>query len=55
MKIKQKIRAYLKKTGLKIYQLEDMAKVPRAVIYRYLRGERSISLKSFEKIWKIVG
>lgn len=53
--LKKTIMKYLKRTGLKPYQLADMAGVPRPTIYRYLKGEREIMLSTAEKLTRIVG
>ena len=55
MNLKEKIRAFMKRQKIRAYQLEDMAGVSRATIYRYLKGERGMSLLTAEKILKIVG
>ena len=55
MNLKEKIRAFMKRQKVKAYQLEDMAGVSRATIYRYLKGERGMHIDSAEKILKIVG
>ena len=54
MKLKTKIKVYLRVHRMKIYRLENMAGVGRGVIYRYLKGERGMSLRTAEKIMKIV-
>lgn len=53
--MKTEIEKYLKKTGLKAYQLADLAKVERSIIYRYLAGQRDMMLKNATKIQKIIG
>ena len=55
MNLKEKIIAYLKRQKMRPYQLEDIAGVSRATIYRYLKGERGMHIDSAEKILKIVG
>ena len=51
--IKQ-VEDYLKRTGLKRYQLEDLAGVPRTTIYKFVSGERNISLGTWLKIDRII-
>jgi hypothetical protein len=48
MDLKTQILKYLHDTGLKTYELEDRAGVPRATIYRYLSGKRGLMLSTAE-------
>lgn len=50
MTLREQIRQYLKKTGMKPYKLADMAKVPRPTIYRFLDGERDVLNKTAEML-----
>ena len=52
MDLKKQISKYLKKTGLKIYELEDAAGLPRATLYRYLNGKRGLLLSTAEAVQK---
>ena len=54
MKLKTKIKNYLRAHGIPIYRLEDMVGVSRGVIYRYLKGERGMTLTSVEKILSVI-
>jgi len=50
---KRDIEAFVERTGLKPYKLANMAGVPPATIYRFLKGERpGMSLESYIKIKK---
>jgi plasmid maintenance system antidote protein VapI len=53
--MKKDMEKYLKKTGLKPYQLADLAKVNRSIVYRYLNGQRDLMLGTAEKIRKVIG
>lgn len=50
MTLRDQIRQYLKKTGLKPYRLADMARVPRPTIYRFLNAERDITNETGEML-----
>jgi plasmid maintenance system antidote protein VapI len=52
--IKQQIIDYLEKTGLKPYQLADLAKVPRPTVYRFIKGEREMYASTIDKLMKII-
>lgn len=54
MKLKSKITNFLLATGQKPYQLADTAGVPRTSVYRFLRGDRSISLETAERIQAVM-
>jgi len=54
MKLKTEIKLYLDKTGIKAYQLADLAKVTRSSLYRYLNGKQDLVLSNAEKIRKII-
>ncbi len=54
MKLKTEIENYLDRTGLKAYQLADLADVTRSSIYRYLKGEQDLVLATAEKIKRII-
>ena len=44
------LRDALKNSGLSTYQLEALTGVPQAVIYRFIKGKRSITLATASKI-----
>ena len=48
--LKPRIRRYLDRTGLKAYELSDLAGIPRSTIYRLLKNQRTITLTTAEKI-----
>ena len=50
--LKPMIRRYLDRTGLKAYELSDLAGIPRSTIYRLLKNQRTITLTTAEKILK---
>ena len=54
MKLKTQIQNYLDRTGIKAYQLADLAKVTRSSLYRFLNGKQDLVLKNAEKIKKII-
>jgi len=54
MKLKTEIKRYLERTGLKPYQLADLANITRSSLYRYLNGESDIFLSIAEKIKKVI-
>jgi len=51
---REKTEAFLGKTGLKIYQLADLAKVPRTTLYRWVKGWNDIKLSQWEKLEKVI-
>ena len=54
MKLKTEIKRYLERTGLKPYQLADLANITRSSLYRYLNNEQDIFLSIAEKIKKVI-
>lgn len=44
------MQAYLAWKKLKAYQLAKAAGIPGPSLYRYLKGERDLALKTVEKI-----
>lgn len=48
------ILAYMKRTGLKAYQLADLAKVPRVSLYRFLSGKHDLRLSQWRSVEKII-
>lgn len=52
MTLQEQIRQFLARTGLKPYQLADLAKIPRPTAYRFLNGERDITLTTAEMLKK---
>lgn len=51
---KKKIEAYMKRTGLKPYQIADLSKVPRVSIYRFLSGSRDLKLAQWRSVSRII-
>ena len=51
---KRQIMAYMKKTGLKAYQIADLARVPRVSIYRFLSGSKDLKLAQWRSVEKII-
>ena len=49
-----KLNIYIRRNNIPVYRLEDMVGVSRGVIYRYLKGERGMTLTSVEKILSVV-
>ena len=54
MKLKTEINNYLKRTGMKAYQLALAANVTPSSIYRFLNDEQDILLAIAEKIKKVI-
>lgn len=48
------IMAYMKRTGLKAYQVADLAKVPRVAIYRFLAGSKDLKLKQWRSVARLI-
>ena len=46
--------AHMKKTGLKAYQIADLARVPRVSIYRFLSGSKDLKLAQWRSVEKII-
>jgi predicted transcriptional regulator len=51
---KRMIMAYMKKTGLKAYQVADLARVPRVSLYRFLSGAKDLKLAQWHSVEKII-
>ena len=51
---KEKVALYAKKTGIKIYQLADLAQMPRTSLYRWVKGNGDIKLSQWERLDKII-
>jgi predicted transcriptional regulator len=51
---KRIIEAYMRRTGLKAYQVADLARVPRVSIYRFLSGSKDLKLSQWRNVEKIV-
>ena len=49
------LRDALKNSGLSTYKLEDLTGVPQAVIYRFISGQRSITLPTASRIAEAMG
>lgn len=54
MKLKTEIKRYLEHTGLKPYQLADLAGITRSSLYRFLNDEQDLYLAIAEKIRKVI-
>ncbi len=54
MKLKTEIKNYLKDSGLKIYQLADLANITRSSLYRYMNGKQDLFLSMAEKVKKVM-
>ena len=54
MKFKTEIKRYLENSGLKIYQLADLANITRSSLYRYMNGEQDVFLSVAEKLKKVM-
>jgi len=54
MDYKETIISFLKVTGLKKYQLAELANISNPSLTRYLRGERDIRLETWDKINKAI-
>lgn len=54
MKLKTEIKIYLKNSGLKIYQLADLADITRSSLYRFMNDEQDLYLSVAEKIKKVI-
>jgi len=54
MKLKTEIKRYLENSGLKIYQLADLANITRSSLYRYMNGEQDLFLSVAEKLKKVM-
>jgi len=52
MKLRTEIKKHLEDTGLKAYQLADLATIPRSSIYRYLNKEQDLVFRNVEKVKK---
>ena len=51
---KKQIEDYMRLTGLRAYQVADLAKVPRVSIYRYLKGKRDLKLSQWHSVEKLI-
>ncbi len=49
------LRDALKNSGLSTYKLEDLSGVPQAVIYRFISGQRSVTLPTASKLAHAMG
>ncbi len=54
MKLKTEIKTYLKTSGLRIYQLADLANVTRSSLYRFMNDEQDLFLSVAEKVKKVI-
>ena len=54
MKLKTEIKRYLENSGLKIYQLADLAAITRSSLYRFMNDEQDLFLSVAEKVKKII-
>ncbi len=52
MKLHTEIKNHLQDTGLKAYQLADLANIPRSSLYRYLNKEQDLVFRNAEKVKK---
>jgi antitoxin component HigA of HigAB toxin-antitoxin module len=48
------IEAYMKRTGLKAYQLADLSRVPRVSVYRFLAGKKDLKLEQWRRLERLV-
>jgi predicted transcriptional regulator len=51
---KRKIEAYMKRTGLKAYQVADLCSIPRVSIYRFLSGSRDLKLAQWRSVSRLI-
>ena len=51
---KRMIMAYMKRTGLKTYQVADLAQVPRVSLYRFLSGKKDLRLAQWRSVERII-
>jgi plasmid maintenance system antidote protein VapI len=54
MKPKTEVTNYLKRSGLKKYQLADLAGIPRSSLYRWLNGQTVINLTTWMKLKRVL-
>jgi len=54
MKLHTQIKKHLEDTGLKAYQLADLANIPRSSLYRYLNKEQDLVFRNAEKVKKAI-
>ena len=54
MKLKTEIKRYLENSGLKIYQLADLANITRSSLYRFMNDKQDLFLSVAEKIRKVI-
>ncbi len=48
------IEAYMRRTGLKAYQVADLAKIPRVTIYRFLSGNKDLRLAQWRSVERLI-
>lgn len=48
------IRSYLTKSGLKLYQLAELARVPSKSLYRFMKYDGDLKLEYWRKIEKLI-
>lgn len=48
------IEAYMKRTGLKAYQIADLARVPRVSVYRFLSGKKDLKLSQWRSVERLI-
>ncbi len=51
---KRMIEAYMRRTGLKAYQVADLARVPRVTLYRFLSGSKDMRLSQWRSVEKLI-
>ena len=54
MDIKQQIKSALAKSGLSQNKLAQLTGVDQSVISRAVRGERSVTSRTLEKLWPYI-
>ena len=54
MKLKTEIKRYLDNSGLKTYQLADLANITRSSLYRFMNDEQDLYLSVAEKVKKAI-
>lgn len=51
---KRAVETYLQQTGLKLYQLADLARVPRKSMYRFMSGDQDLKLGQWKRLEKLI-
>lgn len=51
---KKQLENYIKITGLRPYQIADLAKVPRVALYRFLSGTRDLKLAQWHNVERLI-